>query len=51
MGRGAWGRSLTLGPGHSPLSSGSLVALPVSLPVCPELAFLQQKEENENSRK
>lgn len=50
--RGAGGgESLTLGRGHPLRFSGSLVVLPVSLPVCPELAFLLQKEEDEKGRK
>lgn len=41
-----WEGSLTLGPGHSPLSSGSPVTPTLAPPVCLELVFLPT-EENE----
>lgn len=46
----AWVGSLSLGPGHSPLFSGSPVVLTVALTVCPELVFLLQKEMKQNRK-
>lgn len=46
----AWVGSLSLGPGHSPLFSGSPGALTVALTVCPELVFLLQKEMKQNGK-
>lgn len=46
-----WGGSLTLGPGHSPLSSGSPVTLTLAPPVCLELVFLPTEENETKARK